>query len=261
MDPVLHVPAFEDNYIWLIRSRRPAPDNRHVAIVDPGDADPVLETLAREHLVPAAILCTHHHQDHVGGVTDILQHFPVPVYGPKAGRIPGLSHPVKDGDIIHILNMDISLQVLEVPGHTAGHVAYYGHDLLFCGDTLFSAGCGRLFEGTAEQMHTSLSRLAALPENTAVYCAHEYTRSNLRFAQAVEPDNRDTQTFLDQVTAQRAARLPTIPSRIGLEKKINPFLRVTTDSVRIATEKQSGIPLEDPVQVFAALRRWKDNFK
>ena len=261
MEPVLHVPAFEDNYIWLIRSRAPAPDNRLVAIVDPGDADPVLAALEREQLVPAAILCTHHHHDHVGGVMDLLRHYPLPVYGPATERIPGITHPVRDGDRVHIPAMAISLQVLGVPGHTAGHISYYGHGLLFCGDTLFSAGCGRLFEGTAEQMHTSLSRLAALPGDTAVYCAHEYTRSNLQFALAVEPDNRETRKYLDRVQAQRAAGLPTLPSSIGLERQINPFLRTAVDGVINAADKHAGSPQNNPTLVFAALRRWKDNFK
>ena len=180
MNSVLHVCAFKDNYIWLVRSRSPQYP-RHVLIVDPGDADPVLATLAQEQLIPAAILCTHHHPDHVGGVPELLQHHRIPVYGPAQEHIASVTRPVDDGDIIHIKEMDITFQVLSIPGHTRGHIAYYGHDQLFCGDTLFSAGCGRLFEGSPAEMLASLTRLAALPPHTAVYCGHEYTLANLQF--------------------------------------------------------------------------------
>jgi hydroxyacylglutathione hydrolase len=256
MATVLHVPAFEDNYIWLIRGRDP----KRVAIVDPGDADPVLTALEREGLTPVAILCTHHHGDHVEGVPALTERYPVPVYGPAAERIPGLTHPVRGGERIEPDGLGLTFDVLSVPGHTAGHVAYYGNGCLFCGDTLFSAGCGRLFEGTAAQMHTSLMCLASLPEETLVYCAHEYTAANLRFALAVEPGNKDTRSHRDTVLGWRARNRPTLPSTIGLEKRINPFLRVQSRAVRLAAERHADQTLDREDEVFAVVRRWKDGF-
>jgi hydroxyacylglutathione hydrolase len=258
MNSVLHVCAFEDNYIWLMRSRS-ATHPQDVIIVDPGDAAPVLAFLAQQQLNPAAIFCTHHHYDHVGGVPDLLRHYPVPVFGPE--NIAAITRPVTDGDTIHINDMDITFQVLATPGHTHGHVAYYGHGCLFCGDTLFSAGCGRLFEGTPAEMHTSLSRLAALPVDTAVYCGHEYTLANLRFALTVEPENTDSRAYRDQAAALRGAQTPTLPSTIGLERRVNPFLRADQPSVRAAVAAHTQQGLATTLEVFAALRRWKDNFK
>jgi hydroxyacylglutathione hydrolase len=257
MTDVLHVRAFEDNYIWLIRAK----SQGHVAIVDPGDADPVLAALEKQRLTPAAILCTHHHGDHVGGVADLLKHYSVPVYGPARERIPTLTHRLKDGDHINIAALGLEFDVLDVPGHTAGHIAFVGGGMLFCGDTMFSAGCGRLFEGTAEQMHASLSRFAALPETTRVYCGHEYTEANLRFAVAVEPDNADTFAYRERAQALRKQNLPTLPSTIGLERRVNPFLRTGQAQVRRAAEKQAGRSLVSEVEVFAAVRRWKDGFR
>ncbi|MHB8535492.1 MAG: hydroxyacylglutathione hydrolase [Sulfuricaulis sp.] len=257
MNPVLHVRAFQDNYIWLIRGRSPD----RVAIIDPGDAEPVLEALETQRLQPAAILCTHHHGDHVGGVEDILKHYSVPVYGPARERIPAITHRLNEGDHVKIPGLGLGFEVLDVPGHTAGHIAYYGTGMLFCGDTLFSAGCGRLFEGTAEQMHASLSKFSALPESTAMYCGHEYTEANLRFALAVEPGNLHAQTYRDQARDLRAKNLPTLPSRIGLERQVNPFLRVHTPDVRHSAEKHIGGRLDTEVEVFAAIRRWKDGFR
>ncbi len=260
MNSVLHVCAFEDNYIWLIRSRSVQHPQR-VIIVDPGDVEPVLAVLAQQQLIPAAILCTHHHPDHVGGVPDLLRRYPIPVFGPARENIASVTQPVEDGDNIQIKDMDISFQVLAIPGHTRGHVAYYGHGRLFCGDTLFSAGCGRLFEGTAAEMHTSLSRLAALPPDTAVYCGHEYTQANLRFALTVEPENTDTLAYRDRVVALRLTRTPTLPTTIGLERRINPFLRADEPTVRAAVEEHAQQDLSTELDVFAALRRWKDRFK
>ena len=257
MTDVLHALAFEDNYIWLIRGKSPG----HVAIVDPGDAGPVLAALEKQRLKPLAILCTHHHGDHVGGVEDILRHYSIPVYGPARERIAGLTHPLKEGDRVTLPELDLEFDALDVPGHTAGHVAYVGGGLLFCGDTLFSAGCGRLLGGTAEQMHASLSRLAALPEVTRVHCAHEYTEANLRFALAVEPDNADSRAYRDQARVLRQQNLPTLPSTIGLERRVNPFLRTAQPGVRQAAEKQAGQALASETEVFAVLRRWKDGFR
>ncbi|MDP2706227.1 MAG: hydroxyacylglutathione hydrolase, partial [Burkholderiales bacterium] len=236
MTDVLHARAFEDNYIWLIRGKSPD----RVAIVDPGDAGPVLAALDKQRLTPVAILCTHHHGDHVGGVADILKVYPLPVYGPARERIGTLTHRLVDGDRVTLPELGLEFEVLDVPGHTAGHIAYFGAGMLFCGDTMFSAGCGRLFEGTAEQMHKSLSRFAALPEATRVYCGHEYTEANLRFALAVEPDNPDSDAYLEQARERRSQDLPTLPSTIGLERRVNPFLRSGQPGVRRAAEKQSG---------------------
>jgi hydroxyacylglutathione hydrolase len=257
MATVLHVPAFNDNYIWLVTGKSPG----RVAIVDPGDAAPVLDRLARDHLTPVAILCTHHHGDHVGGVKDLLQHFMIPVYGPAREHIDGVSHPLHGGERVRLDELGPEFEVLEIPGHTAGHIAYHGDGMLFCGDTLFSAGCGRLFEGTAEQMHDSLSRLAALPGATQVYCAHEYTEANLRFAQAVEPDNPDARQYREQVRNLRLQGRPTLPSTLDLERRVNPFLRAAQPGVRRAAEAKCGQTLTTTASVFACLRRWKDGFR
>lgn len=257
MPIVLHVCAFEDNYIWLVRD----PRSGRVAIVDPGDAEPVLKFLARERLTPAAILCTHHHGDHVGGVEELLGQFRVPVYGPRRERIAGMTHPVGEGDTVTLPELGTIFTVLDIPGHIAGHIAYVGSSILFCGDTLFSAGCGRLFEGTPKQMHASLTKLAGLPGDTAVYCGHEYTQANLHFALAVEPQNDTTRTHLAKVEVQRAAGTMTLPSTLALERRINPFLRSDIPAVRHAAEKHAGRTLATDVEVFTVVRRWKDTFK
>ncbi|OGI40506.1 MAG: hydroxyacylglutathione hydrolase [Candidatus Muproteobacteria bacterium RBG_16_64_10] len=256
MSPVLHVRAFEDNYIWLVRGQ----SADRVAIVDPGDAAPVLDALATQHLTPVAILCTHHHGDHVGGVEELRACYDVPVYGPAQERIPALTHRVQGGERVRLDALGLEFDVLDVPGHTAGHIAYYGASLLFCGDTLFSAGCGRLFEGTAEQLHDSLSRLAALPPDTAVYCGHEYTAANLRFALTVEPDNPDTRRHQERVRELRAHNELTLPSTIGRERRINPFLRSAEPRVRRAVAAWAGREPASDTETFALLRRWKDGF-
>ncbi len=233
----------------------------HVVAVDPGDAAPVFEFLQRERLTLAAILCTHHHADHVGGVTELTRAHSVPVYGPANDAIEGVTDPVRDGATVALPAVGASFRVLEIPGHTLDHIAYVNDELLFCGDTLFAAGCGRLFEGTPAQMHRSLSRLAALPETTRVYCGHEYTLANLRFALAVEPQNADAIAYRDEAQALRSRNEPTLPSTIGRERRINPFLRAAVPTVRGAAERQTGEPLADDVAVFAAVRRWKDNYR
>ncbi len=257
MGAVLHVAAFADNYIWLIRGT--AADR--VAIVDPGDADAVLAALAALALVPEAILCTHHHGDHVGGNAELTARYHIPVYGPAHERIPGLTHALHDGARVTLDELGLEFRVLEVPGHTAGHIAYYGSGMLFCGDTLFGAGCGRLFEGTPAQLFASLARLAALPAATAVYCAHEYTLGNLAFALAVEPANDAVHARHAAAREQRAADAPTLPSSIGLELATNPFLRCDAAGVRAAAESHAGRQLPTALDVFTELRRWKDGFQ
>ncbi len=253
MFDVIRIPAFKDNYIWLLRKGAAA------AVVDPGDARPVLELLERERLSLRSILITHHHADHQGGIAGLLAHYPAAVFGPAAESITGISKPLRDGDRVQIACCDVDFQVIAVPGHTLGHIAYYGAGCLFCGDTLFAGGCGRLFEGSAAQMADSLARLAALPDDTAVYCAHEYTQANLRFALAVEPGTRRLQMRAQEVATARARAWSTVPSTIAVEKASNPFLRCGEPEVVAAARRQ--VPAAaDEVAVFAALREWKNRF-
>lgn len=260
---VTPVRAFTDNYIWLIHAPR-AP--RQVVVVDPGDAAPVTRALASGGLELAGILLTHHHRDHVGGVADLLRtessrSGAIKVFGPAAETVPGNPVRVREGNQVELGSLGLRFEVLDVPGHTAGHIAYVGHGMLFCGDTLFSGGCGRLFEGSAEQMAASLAKLAALPETTRVYCAHEYTVGNLEFGLAVEPGNTDTAAYLAACLERRARDEATLPSDIGRELNVNPFLRCHRQTVKQAAEARAGHGLNDSVQVFAVLRHWKDGFK
>ncbi len=249
-------------YIWLIvPDTTKGSEPRPVIIIDPGDETPVLDKIKRENLKPVAILCTHHHPDHVGGAGEIAHAFNIPVYGPAKEHLAAVTHPVGNGDTVSEAETGVQFQVLSVPGHTKGHVAYYGDNMLFCGDTLFSAGCGRLFEGTAEQMLASLKKIAALPDDTLIYCAHEYTVANLRFALAVEPANENLRQYAEKVNELRQRGLPTLPSTLALEKNINPFLRTGTTAIRSAAEKHSGMQLQDEVAIFTEIRRWKDHFR
>lgn len=256
---VLAVPAFRDNYLWLIH------DGANAVAVDPGDAGPILEALASHRLALTAILLTHHHADHIGGVPHLLRRFPVPVIGPGNDGISGITQVVGEGDRVQVPGLaGLELAVLDVPGHTRGHIAYvreHGQHWAFCGDTLFAGGCGRLFEGTPAQMASSLGKLAALPGDTQVFCAHEYTLANLRFAEAVEPGNDALQLRLRDEAAKRAAGLPTVPSTIELERATNPFLRYTEPAI-VGSLVQAGrlAPDASPVQAFAALREWKNVF-
>lgn len=249
------IPAFTDNYLWLLSRGSDA------VIVDPGDAAPVLQVLEQRGLNLKAILITHWHPDHIAGIGKLLQSYAVPVYGPRAefSKIPQLTNLLDDNDHITVLGQ--TFEVMAVPGHTLGHIAYYADDQLFCGDTLFSAGCGRLFEGTPQQMHTSLSRLGALPEVTQVYCTHEYTLSNLAFAVAVEPNNPALMERLATVRTLRAQNQPSLPTTLKIERASNPFLRTDSPDVIAAAIQQSGQTELKADQVFAILRRWKDGFK
>ena len=258
MATIIAVPAFSDNYVWLLRSGAQA------AVVDPGDAAPVLERLRADALGVAAILATHHHQDHVGGINALRGTSDIPVYGPARESIPSRTRALAEGDSVDVPGI-ATFRVLDIPGHTAGHIAFTGRvdgePVVFCGDTLFAAGCGKLFEGTAEQMWSSLSKLAALPPQTRVYCGHEYTLANLRFAAAVEPANPAIAQRIERERAKRTAGLPTVPSTIEDELATNPFLRAPVAAVREAAERQAGRTLGDDVAVFAALRTWKNDFK
>ena len=255
------IPACQDNDLWLLSHSGQA------VVVDPGDAAPVEAELERRGLQLVAILITHHHPDHIGGLDAMLQKHSVPVYGPLAEHktIPQLSVTLGDGDEIEVLGR--RFKVMEVPGHTLGHIVYFAGasdldpPILLCGDTLFSAGCGRLFEGTPVQMHHSLERLAELPGATQVYCTHEYTQANLAFANAVEPDNKDLAEYAEHVAQLRKAGKPSLPTSLELEKRVNPFLRVSQPSVVAAVKREQGAAPKDDVATFASLRRWKDNFK
>ena len=251
---VVPLRAFKDNYIWALRN------DRYAAVVDPGDAHPVLEYLQRERLELCAVLATHHHPDHVGGIADLLARHAVPVYGPRGEPIPTLNSPVQEGDEVEIAQLGLRFRVLDIPGHTRAHIAYYGADSLFCGDTLFACGCGRLFEGTAQQMAHSLAKLAALPDATLVYSGHEYTMANIGFAQSVEPENADLLNRAMREAEKRKRDQPTLPSTIGREKRTNPFLRCLQPAVIASADKYLGSRTSDPVQVFAAIRQWKNSF-
>jgi hydroxyacylglutathione hydrolase len=252
------LPAFDDNYLWLLDNGREA------LVVDPGDAAPVAAALDARGLTLAGILLTHHHGDHVGGVDALRPRLQGPIYAPAGEKMPEPVTRVHGGQTVDLLGLRFA--VMDVPGHTAGHIAYFaaqvpgGDPLLFCGDTLFSAGCGRLFEGTPAQMHASLQSLAALPGQTRVCCAHEYTLSNLRFALAAEPGNARLAEHAGRCQALRAEGRPTLPSTIALEREINPFLRCAEPALAEAA-RAHGAATDDPVEVFAALREWKNNYR
>ncbi len=251
--------AFTDNYIWLIES--PRTPGRTI-VVDPGGAVPVVADLRRSGASLAAILLTHHHADHIGGVQVLLGLLgSVPVIGPEDARIPLLTRVVHDSERCDLPELGLSFETLAVPGHTLSHIAFWGHGALFCGDTLFSAGCGRMFEGTPTQMNTSLNRLRDLPPETRIFCGHEYTAANLRFALTVDPHNQAALEYQNAVARTRAADAPSLPSLLSLEIRINPFLRCDTAAIRTAAEAHAGRPLPEPSEVFAVLRAWKDQFQ
>jgi hydroxyacylglutathione hydrolase len=262
---ILPVPAFQDNYIWLLLDAQQA----SAAVIDPGDAPPVLEALASRGLRLAHILVTHHHADHVGGLPALKAAFPdARVHGPVNPRIGGIDHRVGDGDTVKLDGFDATFRVLAVPGHTLDHIAFHsvriGQDprpVLFCGDTLFAGGCGRLFEGAPEQMMASLATLAALPAETLVYCAHEYTLSNLRFARAAEPDNGTLAEREREAIALRERGIETVPSSIGIERATNPFLRWDSPTIRAQAQARTGAGDPSATDTFAAVRQWKNDFR
>jgi len=251
------VRAFSDNYIWLIDS----PRGEALIAVDPGDAAPVIAELRLRGASLAAILLTHHHPDHIGGVPELLRHWGVPVIGPDDARIAQRTRTVRGGERCELSELGLSFEILQVPGHTVSHIAFWGHGALFCGDTLFSAGCGRMFEGTPIEMSASLTKLRNLPPDTRVFCGHEYTAANLRFALTVDPYNGAALEYLTQVDRLRAADRPTLPSTIGLEIRVNPFLRCDDPTVVRAAEVHAGCPLKGVAEVFGVLRAWKDQFR
>ena len=255
MDTSLHthpIAIFNDNYIWVMHNQQ------HAIIVDPGDAQVVIAFLQAQALQPVAILITHHHHDHVGGITALVDNYSIPVYGPAQENIPHRTHPLIEGDTLYIAELDVSFNVLDTPGHTAGHIVYYGADSLFCGDTLFGCGCGRLFEGTPAQMLNSLNKLAQLPPATAIYCAHEYTLNNIAFALTIEPENPALHQRLKHDQALRHQHLPTLPSTIAIEQATNPFLRCHLASLQHSMSYAHSA--NHRLATFTAIRKLKDQF-
>ncbi len=257
---VTPIRAFNDNYLWLFREA----GSRDCGIVDPGDAAPVLQYLKEQNLNLAVILITHHHGDHTGGINQLLEQYQVPVYGPDSSNIPAVTDIVKEGSQINILGHQF--KVLEIPGHTLDHIAYFsagnaaGTPVLFCGDTLFAGGCGRVFEGTFPMMHESLLKLARLPADTLVYCAHEYTLANLSFACAVTPGNKTLAERFALEKEKRRKDIPTVPTSIKTELDTNPFLRCGEEEIIAAATEHCGRQLQAPEEVFGAIRGWKDSF-
>ena len=256
MTHIITVPAFSDNYIWLICNEK----KEFAAIVDPGDASPVIEALEKDNIQPVAILITHFHHDHVGGISALLARYPdLMVYGPASEEIPHITHPLKGDENLSFDQIETELQVMNVHGHTAGHIAYYTKGKLFCGDTLFAGGCGRVFNGTMKQLHDSLYKISQLPSDTLIYCAHEYTLDNLGFAKWVEPDSGD---ILAREEADRALidnDQATVPSLLSLELETNPFMRTHLSHVAKKVAQATGETLENSTEVFTAMRIWKDS--
>ena len=246
------ISAFQDNYIWVLSN-----EEGKCVIVDPGEAAPVLKAIAQHQWQPVAILLTHHHADHVGGVRQLKESYPeIALYGPAEIKIPGLTQTVKDGDNLQLLGHNFN--VIATPGHTLGHVSYYSSPWLFCGDTLFSAGCGRLFEGTPEQMYQSFQRINQLPSETLICCAHEYTESNVAFALSLLPEDEHINRFYKEVKALRAENQSTLPSTLAKERQVNVFLR--TEDHDLQRKEKKDILFQQPGKVFAWLRAKKDTF-
>ncbi|PSJ18237.1 hydroxyacylglutathione hydrolase [Nitrosomonas supralitoralis] len=249
--------AFRDNYIWIIHNQN------YAVVIDPGIATPVIEYLQLKKLQLCAILITHHHNDHTGGIVELIKLSDIPVYGPGNESIATISNPVQQNDIVSLQEISLNLTVLDTPGHTRGHIAYYGSNpwnMIFCGDTLFSCGCGRIFEGSAAQLYQSLQKISQLPEDTLIYCAHEYTLGNIQFARTVDPENRKLNEFAITAQELRHKNTPTIPATLALEKAINPFLRCDHQQIINSAQNYSGKPMQNPENVFAVLREWKNKF-
>lgn len=250
-EKILLIPAFKDNYIWLlIRDGR-------AAVVDPGEPEPVIERIETLGLQLESILITHHHADHQGGIAALQARWQAEVFGPEIESITGCNRPLRGGETITVLGQQV--KVMAVPGHTLGHLAYYVPGALFCGDTLFGGGCGRLFEGSPAQMSQSLASIAELPDDTLIYCAHEYTEANLRFAVAVESLNTNLQARVKRVAELRAAGLPSVPSSLAEEKATNPFMRSGEPAVIAAAMEHAAVD-RSKVAVFAAIRQWRNSF-
>lgn len=254
---IFQISAFKDNYIWLLLNTK----TNCCAVIDPGEAKPVLEVLRANNIQLIAILITHHHADHCAGVPELLTYAEVPVYGPKHEIISHCSHPLSEGDKVSLDILGIQLSVLDIPGHTLGHIAYVGDNMLFCGDTLFTGGSGRLFEGTALQMFNSLNKLKQLPKETLIYCGHEYTLANLEFAMTIEPENKILIQRFEQVKAQAEKHEATVPSLLALELETNPFLRTNIPSVMAAVSKFATHKIENESDILLNLRVNKDSFK
>ena len=250
------LPILKDNYIWLIVNNK---EKKFIAI-DPGEASAVFDFVSAYGMTLDAVLITHHHADHTAGIHALKRHFNVPIVGPRRESIVGVTKAVSEGDTLSFSWIDEPIQVLDTPGHTLGHVSYLVKHKLFCGDTLFSGGCGRLFEGTPDQLYHSLQKLAALPDETSVYCAHEYTVQNLTFAQCVEPSNKIIQNQMKEALKIRSRYQPTLPSTIHLEKQINPFLRCDQDEIIHQVVTHCGQTLRNPIDVFKFMRVWKDHY-
>ncbi len=253
---VTYVPAFEDNYIWFIHARQA--NSREIIIVDPGDAQPVLTAIKQFQYQPKAIFITHHHGDHCGGIRQLLHHYKIPVYGPANESIPDISHPLQEGDVIPFTGMQLEFSVLDVPGHTRGHIAYHGHQVLFIGDTLFAAGCGRVFGGTYQQLYEAMEKIRQLDDNTLIYCAHEYTQDNLKFAILAEPDNPQLQQRVEETARLRSQNQPTVPSVLKLEKQTNPFLRYDQPQLIQQVNRFHDSNTRNPAEIFRLTRIWKD---
>ncbi|MDY0272400.1 MAG: hydroxyacylglutathione hydrolase [Advenella sp.] len=256
---ILPISAFNDNYIWIIVQ------GNNAVVIDPGQAEPVLKVLQEQNLNLQAILVTHHHADHVGGIAGLREYTRAKVYGPATESIPFCDVPLQEGDVVSIEGFSWTLSVLDVPGHTLGHIAYFGfinpnEPVLFCGDTLFATGCGRIFEGNSTQMHQSIDKFKKLPQNTLVFCAHEYTLGNIQWALAVEGENPDLQQWSQEARLIRSQQKPTVPTTVGHELKTNPFMRVDQKSVINAAQARAGRSLNAPHEVFAVLRDWKNSF-